>query len=50
LKDIIKEAHQKRYSLQEEDKKKQGIVMSDAWLEELKKYPYFSSKILAIIV
>ena len=47
MKEIIKEAHDRRYKLQENDKKREGILLSDAWLEELTKHPYFSSKLLS---
>lgn len=43
--DIIKEAHEKRFKLQDEDKEKKGILISDKWKDELMKYPYFSSKL-----
>jgi hypothetical protein len=42
--DIIKQAHDNRFKLPEDDPKKKGIVISEAWLQELKKHPYFSSK------
>lgn len=44
LREIIEEAHKKRYTISPEDKKKQGILISDSWLAELKKHPYISSK------
>ena len=44
LKEIIQEAHKKRYSIGSDDKKKQGILISDTWLQELNKHPYISSK------
>ena len=44
LKDIINDAHKKRYTITPEDKQKQGIRISDTWLEELNKHPYISSK------
>ena len=44
MRDIIAEAHKARYTVAEDDPKKQGIVISDAWLAELEKHPYHSSK------
>ena len=44
MKDIIAEAHKARYTVADDDPKKQGIVISDAWLAELEKHPYHSSK------
>ena len=44
MKDIIADAHKARYTVAEDDPKKQGIVISDAWLAELEKHPYHSSK------
>ena len=35
LKDVITEAHKKRYTISEDDPKKEGILISDAWLAEL---------------
>jgi len=45
LSEIIEDAHKKRYSIEDGDRKKQGILISDTWLEELKKHPYLSNKI-----
>ena len=47
--DIIAEAHSKRFTIQEEDPKRQSILITDQWLEELKKFPYHSSKTLSLI-
>ena len=44
LKEIIEDAHRKRFKVEESDPKKQGIVISDEWMAQLQKYPYFSSK------
>jgi len=44
LKEIITGAHSKRYKLPENDQSKQSILISESWLEELKKHPYISSK------
>ena len=45
MKDIIAEAHKSRYTVAEDDPKKQGIAISDAWIAELEKHPYHSSKL-----
>ena len=45
LTDIIKDAHDKRFKVTDEENKKDSILISDAWLEELNKHPYFSSKL-----
>ena len=44
MKDIIAEAHKARYTVADDDAKKQGIVISEACLAELKKHPFHSSK------
>lgn len=46
MKDIITEAHKARFTVSDDDPKKKGIVISEAWLAELEKHPYHSSKIL----
>lgn len=48
VKEIISDAHKKRYSINSEDRKKQGIRISNTWLEELNKHPYISSKIQSL--
>ena len=45
MKDIITEAHRARYTVADDDPKKQGIAISDSWLAELEKHPYHSSKV-----
>ena len=50
MRDIIAEAHKARYTVSEEDPKKQGIAISDSWLAELEKHPYHSSKTWLIIL
>jgi hypothetical protein len=50
MKDIIEEASKKRFKLQDDDQKKQGIKITDAWLEELQKYPYYSSKLQTLSI
>ncbi len=42
--DIIEEANKKRFKVGDDDTKKQGIAISDAWMEELLRHPYHSSK------
>jgi len=44
MKDIIAEAQKARFTVSESDPKQQGIAISDAWLAELEKHPYHSSK------
>jgi hypothetical protein len=46
--DIISEAQKKRFKVSDEDPKKQGILISDTWMEELMKHPYHSSKVLFV--
>jgi hypothetical protein len=38
--DIIEEANKKRFKVADDDQKKEGILISDSWLEELMKHPY----------
>jgi hypothetical protein len=42
--DIISEAHKKRFKPDDELQEKKSILISDAWLQELMKHPYYSSK------
>ena len=44
MKDIIADAHKARYTVADDDAKKQGIVISEGWLAELEKHPFHSSK------
>ena len=44
MKDIITDAQKARFTVSDEDPKKQGIAISDAWMAELEKHPYHSSK------
>jgi hypothetical protein len=46
VQEVVRDAHERRFKLPEDDQKKQGILISDSWLEELKKHPYFSSNIV----
>jgi hypothetical protein len=43
LKEIIKGAHDKRYKTSEDNSSRSSILISDSWLDELKKHPYISS-------
>jgi hypothetical protein len=45
MKDIIAEAHKARYTVSEDDPKKQGIAISESWISELEKHPYHYSNI-----
>ena len=49
MKDIIADAHKARFTVADDDPKKQGILISDAWMQELEKHPYHSSKIVYLI-
>ena len=44
MKDIIHAASSKRFKVDEDDPKKQGIAITDGWFELLNKHPYNSSK------
>jgi hypothetical protein len=50
MKDIIAGAHKARYTVAEDDTKKQAISISEAWMAELQKHPYHSSKLLLLIL
>ena len=50
MKDIIAGAHKARYTVAEDDTKKQAISISEAWMAELQKRPYHSSKLLLLIL
>jgi hypothetical protein len=45
LTEIIKEAHEKRFKVPEDNANKDAILISDSWMEELTKHPYYSSKL-----
>jgi hypothetical protein len=45
MKDIISDAQKSRFTVSEDDSKKQGIIISETWMAELQKHPYHSSKI-----
>ena len=44
MKDIIGDAQKSRFTVSDDDPKKKGIAISDAWMAELEKHPYHSSK------
>jgi len=46
--DVIKDAHSKRFKAPEEDAQNQSIVISETWMSELTKHPYYSSKRLRL--
>lgn len=50
MKEMIAEAHQKRFKVPEDDQKKSAILISDNWFAELQKHPYYSRKIPLLIV
>ena len=45
LTEIIKEAHEKRFKIPDDNHNKDAILISDTWMEELTKHPYYSSKL-----
>ena len=45
MKTIVEEAHKKRFKIEDEDPKKKAILISDSWMAELQKHPYYSSKL-----
>jgi hypothetical protein len=44
MKDIIAEAQKARYTVEEGASGDKGIAISDAWMAELQKHHYHSSK------
>jgi hypothetical protein len=50
IKDIIAGAHKARYTVAEDDTKNQAISISEAWMAELQKHPYHSSKFCMLIL
>jgi len=44
LKSVIDEAHKMRMKGQQSERGSSNIIIKDAWLEELRKYPFISSK------
>ena len=46
MKDIIKDANEKRFKVSDDSEKKEGILITEDWLKELTAHPYHSSKVL----
>ena len=49
MKTIVEEAHKKRFKIEDEDPKKKAILISDSWMAELQKHPYYSSKLYPLM-
>ena len=49
MKDIIKDAQDKRFKPSDDPEKKEGILITEDWLKELTAHPYHSSKCIIII-
>ena len=49
MKDIIANAHKARKTVADDDSNNQGISISEAWMAELQKHPYHSSKLWLLI-
>ena len=49
MKDIIEEANKKRFKIADDDQGKKGIAISEGWMKELTKHPYYSSKSIKLI-
>jgi hypothetical protein len=49
MKDIIAEAQKARYTVAEDASGEKGISISEAWMAELQKHPYHSSKLWLLI-
>ena len=50
MKDIIADAHKARYTIGDDNPKQQGIAISEAWIAELEKHPFHSSKLMLIML
>ena len=48
MRDIIEAPNKKRFKVDEGDDSKKGILISESWMQELMKHPYYSSKSLHI--
>jgi hypothetical protein len=48
MKKIITEAHEQRFKDVQEEEKKDTIMITNKWYEELKKYPFVSSKYIVV--
>ena len=44
MKDIIKDAQEKRFKPSNDPERKEGILITEDWLKELTAHPYHSSK------
>jgi len=49
MEEIIAAANEKRFKVDQEETKKEAILISDKWMKELTKHPYHSSKVLLVI-
>ena len=49
MQDIISEASKKRFKVEDDDPRGEGIAITDAWFAELTKHPYHSSKFPSLI-
>ena len=43
MQDVISQTHAFRFKAPDDDPKKDSIVVSEQWMVELNKHPYFSS-------
>ena len=50
MRDIIAEAQKARYKVAEDASGEKGISISEAWIAELQKHPYHSSKLWLLIL
>jgi len=50
MKDIIAAAQKARFTVEEGASGEKGIAISEAWMAELQKHPYHSSKLLLLIL
>jgi len=48
LLDVIKDANEKRFKPQDDQDKKEGILITEDWLKELTAHSYHSSKCVFI--
>ena len=48
--DVISQAHAFRFKAPDDEPKKNSIVVSEQWMVELNKHPYFSSKLFKILL
>ena len=50
MKDIIAEAQRARFTVEEGASGEKGIAISEAWMAELQKHPYHSSKLSLLML